>query len=127
MPIEAKSRPEAYATDFSNGRFAARADTTADKGGGEGGFRPHDLLEAALATCINMTVRMVAEEQGIPLEAVTAQVTLDRSAEEGVVFEYSLELHGELTDAQRAELLNAVSTRSSVRRTLSKPLSFRAR
>jgi len=73
-----------------------------------------------------MTVRMVAEERGIPLESATTRVVLDRSVEDEAVFEYSVELHGDLTDSQRAELLDEVSTRSSVRRTLSKRLSFRS-
>lgn len=49
--IETESRSEPYATRFSDGVQEALADTTADKGGGGAGFRPHDLLEAALATC----------------------------------------------------------------------------
>jgi putative redox protein len=126
MAIESRSLPEHYATEFTNGRAAAHADTTADKGGREVGFRPHDLLESALATCINMTVRMVAAERGIPVESVTAHVALDRSSDDETVFEYSLDVRGDLSEPQRRELMDAVATRSSVRRTLSKRLSFRA-
>lgn len=125
MAVEAKGLREPYATEFSNGRFAAQADTTADKGGREAGFRPHELLEASLATCVSMTARIVADERGIPLEFATTRVALDRSGEDETVFEYSVELHGDLSDSQRTELLDEVSRRSSVRRTLSKRISFK--
>jgi len=49
--IQASSQPERYRTAFTNGGQTALADTTADKGGGGAGFRPHELLEAALASC----------------------------------------------------------------------------
>ena len=116
--MRARSLPDRYAATFSNGDYSAPADTTAEKGGGDAGFRPHDLLEAALATCLTMTLRMAADERGFPLETVSANVTLDRSAKDEVVFEYSIELQGELTDAQREELLEAAGG-SSVRQTLS--------
>jgi uncharacterized OsmC-like protein len=73
-----------------------------------------------------MTLRMAADERGIPLDTVSANVTLDRSAEDEVVFEYWIDLQGDVTDAQRGELLEAASG-SSVRKTLSKRISFTAR
>ena len=63
--IRANSTPENYLTTVSNGEFTLPADTTADKGGGGQGFRPHDLLEAALASCMNMSLRMAAQKAGI--------------------------------------------------------------
>lgn len=57
--------------------------TTPDKGGGNQGFRPHELLEAALATCMNIHLRMYAANHGIELGEVTTKVTLDRSSLSG--------------------------------------------
>ncbi|MDD4896469.1 MAG: OsmC family protein, partial [Atribacterota bacterium] len=37
------------------------SDTTRDKGGSEEGIRPHELLEAALASCLNITIRMTLD------------------------------------------------------------------
>ncbi|MGI9566412.1 MAG: OsmC family protein [Nitrosopumilus sp.] len=67
-----------YAVKFSDGKHHGQSDTTAEKGGGESGFRPHGLLEAAYASCINMTIRMFANKHKIPLSGVTTQVTLHR-------------------------------------------------
>jgi len=84
-----------YRVRFTDGRHSASADTTPDKGGGESGFRPHDLLEAALATCMSMTATMYAVKHAIPLTWVLTKVTLDRSGSEPVVFRYSVELSDE--------------------------------
>jgi len=63
--ICATSESIPFQTRFSDGEHEGLADTTADKGGGNSGFRPHDLLAAAVASCINMTVRMYAERHAI--------------------------------------------------------------
>lgn len=114
---------EPYATRFSNGTWEAVADTTADKGGRGAGFRPHDLLEAALATCVNMTVRMYAAHHGIPVERVTTRVELDRSQPDTARFRYSFAAAGALTDAQREQLQRAAAA-CPVRRTLSRRIVF---
>jgi len=96
-----------YRVQFTDGRHSALADTTPDKGGGESGFRPHELLETALATCMNMTATMYAAKHTIPLTQVLTKVSLDRSGSEQVVFRYSVELGGDLTVQQREAIMSA--------------------
>jgi putative redox protein len=121
--ICAKSDLTRYQTRFSDGEHEGIADTTADKGGAHSGFRPHDLLEAALAACVNMTVRMYADNHGIPLRAVTTNVNLDRTHPDEVVFRYEVEIDGELTEEQRNKLFQAASA-CPIRKTLSKRIGF---
>lgn len=121
--IISTSEPTPYRTRFSDGTHEATADTTADKGGSQAGFRPHDLLEAALANCVNMSVRMYADHHDISLAGVTTRVTLDRHLEEEVVFRYEVELDGDLTPDQKRALL-AAARACPVRKTLSKRIRF---
>jgi putative redox protein len=86
--ITGTSESPRYCTRFSDGRHEAIADVPLDKGGSGSGFRPHELLEAALATCVNMNVRMFAENHRIPLERVTTKVQLDRSVADETTFCY---------------------------------------
>ena len=123
--ITAHSAHTPLGVAFSNGRETGRAETTPDKGGTGEGFRPHELLEAALATCMGITVRMYARDHGIPLDDVAVTVTLDGSREGGSVFRYSLEFQGDLTEAQREKLARAAAV-CPVKRTLSKTISFEA-
>jgi putative redox protein len=121
--IVSTSEAPRYLTRFSDGSHEAASDTTEDKGGRNSGFRPHDLLEAALATCVNMTVRMFAESRAMPLRSVKTKVTLDRRMPDEVVFQYQVELEGDLSTGQKQELLRAAAA-CPVRRTLSKQIRF---
>ena len=121
--IKANSKDTRYQTLFTNGKHSAISDTTRDKGGNESGFRPHDLLEAALASCINMTLRMYADQHGIPLSGVTTRVRLDRSNPEESVFEYEIEFLGSLAENDREHLLE-IAEKCPVRQTLSKRIKF---
>jgi putative redox protein len=121
--IVSKSERTPYRTRFSDGTHEGGADTTADKGGSHAGFRPHDLLEAALANCVNMSVRMYADHHGVPLTGVTTRVTLDRHLPDEVVFQYEVEFEGDLTAEQKRALV-AAARACPVRKTLSKRIRF---
>ena len=123
--VEAKSENIRYQTQLTSGPHSVTSDTTRDKGGSESGFRPHDLLEAALASCMNITLRMYADQHGIPLSGVTTRVKLDRSHPEETVFVYDIEFLGSLTENDRERLLE-IAKKCPVRQTLSKRIGFRA-
>jgi putative redox protein len=123
--VIAASEASPYLTRFSNSKQTASADTTAEKGGGDLGFRPHELLEAALATCMNIHLRTYASNHGIELGEVHTTVTLDRSSPLEAVFNYSVQFSGQLDDEQREKLAEIAET-CPVYRTLSKKLTFRS-
>ncbi|MBU2720860.1 OsmC family protein [Acidithiobacillus ferridurans] len=122
--IHTDSQAAKFLKRFTNGEHVAASDTTPDKGGGNLGFRPHELLEAALANCMNMTLRMSAEKHAIPLSGVFVTVSLNRNAPEGPMFEYSVEFRSSLSQVQKGQLLLALES-CPVRNALSKPLHFR--
>jgi putative redox protein len=80
--------------------------------GGEGlGPNPHDLYDAALGACKAMTVLWYARRKGIPVEGIEVTVDRDQSEERTGIYrlDTKLKLGGNLTDAQRQELLSAAS------------------
>ena len=109
---------------FTNGMQTGVCDTTPDKGGQGQGFRPHELLEAALGSCTSMIIDAYARNHGIPLAGVAVTVSLDRSEPETTGFVCEIALDGELTDAQRQGLRRAARA-CPVRKTLSGKLVFR--
>lgn len=121
--IRADSQPQEFLTFFTNAEQIASSDTTGDKGGGNRGFRPHELLEAALANCMNITLRMSAQKHHIPLESASVTVSLNRATPEGPTFEYSVQLRGPLSEEQKGKLLASLE-HCPVRTTLSKRLHF---
>jgi putative redox protein len=85
------------------------ADVPLEKGGNGDGFGPHDLIEAALATCMAITVRKTAETEAIPLVDVRCDVRLDRTDPTAAVLRYALAFQGPLTTEQEARLREAAS------------------
>jgi len=66
-------------TSFTNGTSAAEADVPVEKGGAGNGFGPHELLEAAVATCMTITARQYATQHELPLSGARCEVRIDRS------------------------------------------------
>ncbi|HEU5137434.1 MAG TPA: OsmC family protein [Steroidobacteraceae bacterium] len=121
--VTVESREEKYQAIASNGRVEVPIDAPIDKGGQGAGFGAHELLETAIAGCLNMAVRMHATKHGFPLQAVRTRVQIVRPDPSTVRFEQSMELEGTLSDAQRAALVE-IANSCPVRQTLSKSLDF---
>lgn len=121
--ITTKSEPTDFLVRFSNGQAVALADTALAQGGGDRGFRPQELLEAALATSMNVHIRMYAQENGLPLAGVSTTVTLDRGHPEESAFHYLIDLDGPLSEGQRQQLMEAAKS-CPVRKTLTRRMAF---
>ena len=123
--ITTNSKEARYLVQFTNGDQLADADVLPIKGGQGGGFGPHELLEASLACCINMWIRMQADQRGIAVGPIHVSVNLKRDHPDEALYEYTIKLEGPLSPEQRALLLEAADN-CPVRRTLlKKPLFTR--
>lgn len=122
--IHAAIEDSGYRTSFTNGNTTSVADMPIAKGGSGEGFGPHDLLEAALATCIVITARKYAGEHQLPLASIECEVRIDRAVAGSVAFDYRLKLEGGLAPEQEQRLREAVS-RCPVARTLTSPVTLR--
>jgi len=87
------------------------ADASIADGGEELGPSPHDLYDAALGACEALTVLWYANRKAIPVEKIEVTVERDQSEERTGVYrlDTKLRLGGNLSDAQRRELLLAAS------------------
>jgi putative redox protein len=112
-----------FDTWFTNGKHEGHCDAPVEKGGADAGFGPHELLEAALAGCLNIWVRVYATGHDIPLTGIMTEVTLDRQTSGEAVFRSALELKGPLTEEQRRELIQAAQS-CPVHQTLAGKISF---
>jgi putative redox protein len=80
--------------------------------GGEGlGPNPHDLYDAVPGACAALTVLWHARRKGIPADETEIAVERDQSEERTGTYRLGakLKLGGNLTDAQRRELLSVAS------------------
>jgi putative redox protein len=98
-----------FQTSFASATSHGSADAPIDKGGGGVGFDPHELLEAAVATCINIFVRKRATQLGIAIDEVRVVVRLVTSRSEASAFVCELQLVGAITEEHRAFLIKEAS------------------
>ena len=83
------------------------ADLTQAAGGSDTGPDPHDLFDAAVATCKAMTLQLFAKRKNIPLDEVKVEISRDDSAESKGLYQLyaTLELIGDLTKMEKLILM----------------------
>jgi putative redox protein len=112
------SLPMAQTVRINNTSFTA--DNSVEGGGSDAGPSPHDLYDAALASCKALTVTWYANRKGLPLDDVRVEVERDGSEERHGLYKLTTRIHliGNLTDAHRAELL-AVAEKCPIHKLMS--------
>lgn len=112
-----KAAAGAVAQQLSIGEHRLFADTDKEAGGDDLGPDPHELLDAALASCTALTVLLYAKHKGMALADVEVVVSHD---ENGGVYRMrrDIRLVGNLDEDERARLLE-IANRCPVHRTLS--------
>lgn len=93
------------------GEHSFAVDEPPDNGGEDTGPTPHDVYDAALGACKALTLVWYAQRKGIPLEDVEVTVERDASREKEGLYRLRtlLALTGDITEAQRQQLLAVAS------------------
>jgi putative redox protein len=80
-------------------------------GGEDAGPSPHDLYDSALGACKALTVLWYAKRKNMPLDDIEVVVERDDSQESKGIYKLKtlLSLTGELSEAQRNELLSVAA------------------
>ena len=120
--------PQGFLQDINSGPdHHTLADEPLAYGGTNRGMSPYGFLSSGLGACTSMTIRMYARRKGWPLDHVSVAVSHDKvhaqDAELGGgkaqadTFKRKIKLVGNLTDEQRARLLE-IADKCPVHRTL---------
>ena len=86
-----------------------RIDAPVKEGGEDTGPEPHDLYDAALASCKALTVLWYARHKGWTIQDLKTTVERDASQERAGTYRLAvrMQVQADLTDAQWAELQRA--------------------
>jgi putative redox protein len=124
-----------FAQEIRAGRHRLAGDEPISAGGTDTGPGPYDLLLAALGACTSMTVGLYARRKQWPLESVTVRLRHSKihaadcescETKEGRLdrIQRDIELHGSLSDEQRARLIE-IANKCPVHRTLTSEIDIR--
>ena len=106
----------AFAQEVEVAGHHLRADEEVEKGGGDSGAAPHELLLAALGSCTAMTLKVYAERKGWPLKDVHVRLN-GATGESGLAITREVTLEGDLTAEQRQRLIE-IADKCPVHRSL---------
>ena len=120
--IKTTSTDKDFHCILTNDKLTVDIDVSVYKGGLGNGFRPHELLEGALASCISITIRMFAKEKNIKLDKVETQVKIEKT-DNTTTFKYKIMLDDTLNENDTDFLMNIINS-CAVKKTLSKHLEF---
>lgn len=122
--VISNSKEENYCTEISNGNTFIFSDIAEEKGGKGQYLRPHDLLCAGFASCMNITTRMILERKNIKYEKIIVKVDLDRSDDTKTKFIYYVDIIGDISDETKQHVISMLRN-CPVRKTLSKQIEFK--
>jgi len=121
--IISESKKENYCTKISTENTVVFSDVTEEKGGNGQYLRPHDLICAGFASCLNITTRMVLDRKNIKYEKVIVNVDLDRSDENKTKSLYDVDVIGDISNETKQHVIKMVKN-CPVKKTLSKEIEF---
>jgi len=133
--VVTETRESKFQQEVAIGPHHFLADEPVAAGGGDSGPSPYDLLLAGLGTCTAMTLRLYADQKQLPLARVSVSLTHEKihavdcancETKEGKIdrIDRTITLDGDLTDAQRARLLE-IADKCPVHRTLTSEIEIR--
>lgn len=93
-----------YQVQLENGRHKFSADEPKELGGADTAPAPDELLEASLASCTAITLRMYADRKGWVIPTIEVSVSLER-IEGKTIFSRQITILGEIAEEQMQRLL----------------------
>jgi putative redox protein len=93
-----------YRLTLNDGRHEFFADEPQKQGGTDTAPAPDELLEASLASCTAITLRMYADRKQWPVETIDVTVKLER-VDGKTVFTKHIQLTGDIDEVQKQRML----------------------
>ena len=135
--IVTETREGKLQQEIAMGPHLMLADEPIAAGGLDTGPSPYDLLLASLGACTSMTLRLYAEQKGLPLARTSVRLShakiyatdcAECETKEGKIdrIERVITLEGDLTEAQRTRL-REIADKCPVHRTLTSEVDIRTK
>jgi putative redox protein len=127
--VTAITGPLPYETKIVARNHLLISDEPTDNGGGDLGMKPHELLLAALTSCVCITIKMYVARKEWKLEQIRVESLMERKEESGahstnVILE--LMLIGELDDNMKQRILE-IGGRCPIHKALNQTMNIEIR
>lgn len=116
---------ERYCTYLTNEHTAICSDVLASSNGEGEYFGPYDLICSGIASCLNITARMLLERMEITYEKVVVKVDMDFVEPGKTKFIYDVDIIGDIDEVTREYIMENL-TECPIQKTLSSEIEFEA-
>ncbi len=117
--VKASLGKEKYYTEVVAGENTLITDEPVDKGGGNKGFNPFEILATSLASCTAATLRMYIDRKEWDIEKINVEVELENfPLTKRAVFKRDISFEGTNLDEEQLKRLHTIADACPVHKIL---------
>jgi putative redox protein len=127
MPIIVKASlgKEKYYTEVVAGENTLITDEPVDKGGGNKGFNPFEILATSLASCTAATLRMYIDRKEWNIETINVEVELENfPLTKRAIFKRNIAFEGTVIDEERIKRLRTIADACPIHKILTNDIEI---
>lgn len=125
VTVKASLGKEKYYTEVIAGENTLITDEPVDKGGGNKGFNPFEILAASLASCTAATLRMYIDRKEWDVEKIDVEVQLENfPLTKRAIFKRNIRFEGTHLDEEQMKRLHTIADACPVHKILTNDIEI---
>jgi putative redox protein len=125
ITVKASLGPEKYYTEVVAGENTLITDEPVDKGGGNKGFNPFEILATSLASCTAATLRMYIDRKEWNVEKINVEVELENfPLTKRAIFKRDISFEGTNLDDEQLKRLHAIADACPIHKILTNDIEI---
>ncbi|WP_343665194.1 OsmC family protein [Chryseobacterium mucoviscidosis] len=125
ITVKASLGTEKYYTEVIAGENTLITDEPVDKGGGNKGFNPFEILATSLASCTAATLRMYIDRKEWNVENINVEVELENfPLTKRAIFKRDISFEGTNLDDEQLKRLHAIADACPIHKILTNDIEI---
>ncbi|MCQ4140872.1 OsmC family protein [Chryseobacterium sp. EO14] len=125
ITVKASLGTEKYYTEVVAGENTLITDEPVDKGGGNKGFNPFEILATSLASCTAATLRMYIDRKEWNVEKINVEVELENfPLTKRTIFKRDISFEGTNLDDEQLKRLHAIADACPIHKILTNDIEI---
>ncbi|MCF2221299.1 MAG: OsmC family protein [Chlorobi bacterium] len=125
ITVKASLGTEKYYTEVIAGENTLITDEPVDKGGGNKGFNPFEILATSLASCTAATLRMYIDRKEWSVEKINVEVELENfPLTKRAIFKRDISFEGTNLDDEQLKRLHAIADACPIHKILTNDIEI---
>ncbi|AZA56589.1 OsmC family peroxiredoxin [Chryseobacterium shandongense] len=125
ITVKASLGKEKYYTEVVAGENTLITDEPIDKGGGNKGFNPFEILATSLASCTAATLRMYIDRKEWNIDTINVEVELENfPLTKRAIFKRDITFEGTILDEEQMKRLRAIADACPIHKILTNDIEI---